>query len=71
MIDKLMEIFKNIFKAENLLIGSATIFVAFFIITELDILDSKHILLFPVYLFFCFVLGAIVNYIYKVYIKKS
>lgn len=66
MINKL----KEFFTADNLLTGVATIFVLSFITISLDILDMKHIILFPIYLFFCFGLGATLNYIYKLYFKK-
>jgi hypothetical protein len=61
---------KNIFTINNLLIGIATMCILYFITISLDLLDVKHIILFPIYVFFCFGLGAIVNYIYKIYFKK-
>jgi hypothetical protein len=66
----MLEKLKKIFTVNNLLTGTATIFILSFITISLDLLDRKHIILFPIYLFFCFGLGAIINYIYRVYIKK-
>jgi hypothetical protein len=67
----MLEKLKKIFTIQNLITGTLSIFILSFITISLDIFDKKHIILFPIYLFFCFGLGAIFNYIYRSYIRKQ